>query len=67
MIGIGIRKVISIFGIKKNFWVVIIGKNSMNCGRKGVMGGNGREGMDKIVNRVKMFGIGIGSGGIWCR
>lgn len=59
MIPIAIPKVISIFGIKRYFWLVISPKNTINSAMKPLMPGNARDAIEKLLKSVNIFGIGI--------
>ncbi|MFS8003240.1 hypothetical protein Hanom_Chr13g01211631 [Helianthus anomalus] len=49
----------AILGIKRYFWLVIIPKNTSTSATKPLIPGNAREAMEKLLNIVKIFGMGI--------
>nr|QGT35005.1 NADH-plastoquinone oxidoreductase subunit 1 [Torilis scabra] len=59
IIPIAITKVIPSFDIKRYFWLVMIPKKTINSATKPLIPGNAREAIEKLLNIVNIFGIGI--------
>jgi hypothetical protein len=60
-IPIAIIKVICIFGINRNFGLVISPKNTTNSATKPLILGKAKEAIEKLlnINMIKKFSIGI--------
>ncbi|PWA64783.1 cytochrome c biogenesis protein ycf5, chloroplast [Artemisia annua] len=59
IIPIAITKVMAILGIKRYFWLVIIPKKTITSATKPLIPGNASEAMEKLLNIVNIFGMGI--------